>query len=259
MIEGSPAPKRSPVRRELQETTNIMSEIPEESSNGPFETPQKRRRNQDDDDDASPSECTASGVARSSHRSGPSSICPDGETPRKRRLEQDMFETPSFLRRTIPLIIEPSLMSSPPVPFPQLIQPKLVKGLSSLMAELRKAQDERLEEEMDSVREYERERERELALEAKGSLLSKPSANLGLKVTQNSTSDEKSLSVEKEIVPEAEAEVEAIDEKSSAEKAPVSVWKKRGLKRQTRRVKSRCLPLSEETQPLTNPYEQCGP
>lgn len=92
MIEATPVKNQSPVRKELQETTNIISEIPEKNSNDPFETPQKRRR--DHDDDASPSERAALGVARSAHRSGSGNIGPDGETPRKRRLEQDMFETP---------------------------------------------------------------------------------------------------------------------------------------------------------------------
>lgn len=237
MIEATPVRDRSSSRKELQETMNIKAEIQEKASNGLFETPQKRRRNQDDD--ASSSECAASGSARSAHRSSSNTIGPGGETPRKRRLEQDIFETPSFLRRSTSLIIEPSLMSSPPVPFPPLMRPKIVKCLSSLMAELRKAQDERLEEEMDNLREY--ERERESALAAKGSLLLEPSANLGLEVAQNSTGgentkvSEKCSPVEGETVPETEA----VDEKSSAGKAPVSVWRKRGLKRQTKRVKSK--------------------
>ena len=240
MIESTPQRTRGSMRKELKEATSLVSESPSQSSNGLFETPRKRKLNLDDIDD-SPSIRAVSSVAGSVSRSGAATIVPDGETPRKRRPEPDMFATPSFLRRPTSRLLDESLLSSPSVPLPQPMKPKLVKGLSSLMADLRRMQDEILEDEMENLRELERE--------ASGGV-KKPlfpatdtSAAVGVaigdlfgaqggedgKETENSAATEGVDALGDAV---GEGDIKSGD-------APTRVWKKRGLKRQTRRVKSK--------------------
>ncbi|KAF8424095.1 DNA replication/checkpoint protein [Tirmania nivea] len=227
MIEATPKRTRGSMRKELK------------SSNSLFETPRKRKLNLDDVED-SPSRA-ASSVAGSGPRSGAATIGPDGETPRKRRLEPDMFATPSFLRRSTSRLMDESLLFSPPVPLPQPVKPKLVKGLSSLMADLRKMQDEILEDEMENLREL----EREASSGVKKPLFPATDACLAAEVAKGDLFGTQGGEGDKET--ENPAAAEGVDVSGGAvgdgevksEDAPTRVWKKRGLKRQTRRVKMR--------------------
>ena len=213
--------------KELKDTTNI-SGAPEERSDSMFETPRKRKLEQGEVD-ASPSTRATLSASRRVTRSG-ATIVSDGETPKKRRFDsQDLFATPSFLRRTNSRIMDPSL-SSPPVPQP-MKRPGLVKGLSSLMAELRKRQDEILDEDMDILREVEMER--------MGVAVRKPLFPKGIPTGTADTGQDVGVSsavVNSEKVADKVAED---GEGKTEDEAPARVWKKKGLKRQTRRVKSK--------------------
>lgn len=239
MIEGTLHGARGSPRKQRQEITQVVSDSPSKNSNGLFETPRKRKLHQDDVED-SPSVRAASSVAGSASRSA-ATIVPDGETPRKRRYDQDIFATPSFLRRSTARIMDPALLSSPPVPLPQPMRPKLVKGLSGLMADLRKMQDEILEDEMDNLRELEREA---LSVTKKSLFADATSTIKAAVVTDNPESNkadrDQPPAESATLNVEHGSETEARDGEAKADEAPKRIWKK-GLKRQTRRVKSKHL------------------
>src|SRR5690606_16521336 len=82
-------------------------------------------------------------------------------TPLKRTPAVDPFSTPSFLRtssftNTLTLKNTADMIGSPEVLQPMGLRRKpLAKGLSHLMADLRKMQDEALDEDMDLLNEIE--------------------------------------------------------------------------------------------------------
>ncbi|KAI5793817.1 DNA replication/checkpoint protein [Peziza echinospora] len=209
-----------------------------EQANSPFETPRKRKHDSSFND-SSPS-IAHSATNTASH----TPVIPaDGETPKKRRPTEDMFATPSFLRRSSSKIFEPSqLDASPPVP---MMKRGLVKGLSSLMADLRKAQDDALDEEMELMREMEAEAEgRDPAPTEKKALfppvaststdvIAAPAVDTAPKIANVFDTDK-----DVKLVPEnGEEESSSDEENEHGDKPFTRTWKKRGLKRQTRRVK----------------------
>ena len=243
MIEATPKKIRGSMRKELKEATSLISESPSKSSNSLFETPRKRKLNLDNAD-GSPSIRAASSVAGSASRSGTATIAPDDETPRKRRPEPDMFATPPFLRRSTPRLMDESLLSSPPVPLPQPMKPKLVKGLSSLMADLRRMQDEILDDEMENLREI----EREASGSVKKPLFPATDTNAAAGVAKRdlfTQGGEGGNETENPVTVEGvDASGDAVgDGEIKSGGVLTRVWKKRGLKRQTRRVKSNCMYL----------------
>jgi len=241
MIEATPKRTRGSMRKKLKDATSLVSESPSKGSNCLPETPRKRKLDQDDVE-ASPSIRAASSVGRSTGRSGTATIVPDGETPRKRRPEPDMFATPLFLRRPASQFMGESLLSSPPVPLPQPIRPGLVKGLSSLMADLRKMQDEILDDEIDNLREL----EREASNETKKLLFPATAASAAAGVAQEdpfgtSSGEGGDVSRNTDPIEREHASGGAAEGEAKSGDVPTRVWKKRGLKRQTRRVKSKFL------------------
>ncbi|RPB21510.1 hypothetical protein L211DRAFT_439503 [Terfezia boudieri ATCC MYA-4762] len=240
MIESTPKSIRGSMRKELKKETSLVSESPSQSSNGLFETPRKRKLNSDDDEDST-SIRAASSTAGSVSRSGAATIVPDSETPRKRRPEPDMFATPSFLRRSTSRLMDESLLSSPPVPLPQPMKPKLVKGLSSWMADLRRMQDEILEDEMENLREL----EREASGGVKKPLFPATDASAASRVASGDVFGAQGGEDDNETENPAAEEGVGASEDAAGEgeiksgDAPTRIWKKRGLKRQTRRVKMR--------------------
>ncbi|KAF8449713.1 DNA replication/checkpoint protein [Terfezia claveryi] len=237
MIEYSPKRIRGSMQKELKKAT---SESPSQSSNGLLETPRKRKLNPDDVEDST-SIRAASSVAGSVSRSGAATIVPDGETPRKRRPEPDMFATPSFLRRSTSRLMDESLLSSPPVPLPQPMKPKLVKGLSSWMADLRRMQDEILEDEMENLRELEREASggvKKPLFPATDASATSGVASGDVFGTQGGEDDNETENPAAKEGTGASGDASGEGEIKSGD-APTRMWKKRGLKRQTRRVKMR--------------------
>ncbi|RPB03310.1 hypothetical protein L873DRAFT_1841298 [Choiromyces venosus 120613-1] len=146
-------------------------------------------------------------------------------TPRKRKAEEisvgsakkreEEFTTPSFLRRDSSRF-QP-LMESPPAPLPM----RPVRGLSSMVAELRKMEDEAIEEEFTDDEEAMREME---ALDGEPSLLAPKK--------QRDAEVEVGIG---DLPPGAFAE-EAIVDENEAEDKDKPKWKKKGLKRQTKRT-----------------------
>ncbi|KAF8461055.1 DNA replication/checkpoint protein [Kalaharituber pfeilii] len=238
-INSSPLKSKASVRKALEETHNTGTDAVTSPSKGDscFETPRKRKLHDDDVVDSPSSARVASSTTNSVHRSHASTIIVDGETPKKRRAPtHDMFTTPTFLRRSSSRV-DSGIVSSPPVP--QLMKCGLVKGLSSLVADLRKMQDDTLDEEMDNLREIERE------IMSRGKKPQFPKSTAG---------KEGNVTPTKGLFGEADGSVEGpgiadltgqdachYEEETTAEgeKAPVRIWKKKGLKRQTRRVKMR--------------------
>lgn len=156
-------------------------------------------------------------------------------TPRKRKAEEisvgsakkceEEFTTPSFLRRDSSRF-QP-LAESPPVPLPM----RPVRGLSSMVAELRKMEGEAIQEEFADDEEAMKEME---ALDGESSL----------PPLKKQRDEEVEVGIG-DLPPGAFAE-EAIVDESEGEGKDKPKWKKKGLKRQTKRT------ISNYTSPNTN-------
>ncbi|KAG0126986.1 DNA replication/checkpoint protein [Tuber indicum] len=156
-------------------------------------------------------------------------------TPRKRKAEEisvgsakkrgeEEFTTPTFLRRDSSRFQPP--VESPPVPLPM----RPVRGLSSMVAELRKMEDEAIEEEFADDEEAMKEME---ALDGEPSLPPPEQRGEELEVGIG------------DLPPGAFAEEAIVDENEGEDKDKPK-WKKKGLKRQTKRT------ISNYTSPNTN-------
>jgi len=156
-------------------------------------------------------------------------------TPRKRKAEEisvngakkceEEFATPSFLRRDSSRF-QP-LVESPPVPLPM----RPVRGLSSMVAELRKMEGEAIEEEFADDEEAMKE------MEALGGEPSLPPL-------KKQRDEEVEIGIG-DLPPGAFVEEAIVDENEGEDKNKPK-WKKKGLKRQTKRT------ISNYTSPSTN-------
>ncbi|KAG0644220.1 DNA replication/checkpoint protein [Tuber brumale] len=165
-------------------------------------------------------------------------------TPRKRKAEEisvgsakkrgeEEFTTPTFLRRDSSRF-QP-LVETPPVPLPM----RPVRGLSSMVAELRKMEDEAIEEEFADDEEAMKEME---ALGGEPTLPPPKQRDEELEVGIG------------DLPPGAFAEEAIVDENEGEDKDKPK-WKKKGLKRQTKRTIMR--PIT--TKPQEMPQEEDPP
>jgi len=144
----------------------------------------------------------------------------DGHTPSTKKRQ---FATPSFLRRSFPLapIEEESGTAAPPFK-----KRGLVRSLSAIIQGLRKQEQNRMDDEWDIMDELEAEERGEVPRPAASKVMVEDSqvAEMPLGPDQGSGSDSD----------------EASDPGAlGADGKPRKVWKKKGLKRQTKRVKMR--------------------
>ena len=158
-------------------------------------------------------------------------------TPLKRKREDEdctpstakrLFATPSFLRRTIPLARIDEDDNEGGTTAPSFKKRGLVRSLSTIIQGLRKQEEQRMDDEWDIMRELEEEDE---------------SSNSG-KGKATDVLVEDSQGIEMPLGPDRGAELSEdeadVDPGSlDANGNPRKVWKKKGLKRQTKRVKMR--------------------
>ena len=170
-------------------------------------------------------------------------------TPKKRRLGEEGtptsalkgLATPAFLRRdnVLDRIEEADETTPRPAPWKRR---GMVRSLSAMIQNMRKDEDDRLDEEADIMR--------ELEMEEEGTLVpARP------KVSQVQVADSQ---VEMPLGPDrgSESEEEEEEEELGRDGLPRKVWKKKGLKRQTRRTNSEFNMLMPE---FTYTYiPQCG-
>jgi hypothetical protein len=156
-------------------------------------------------------------------------------TPKKRKLDDGTamgtptsslkgFSTPAFLRRDTLLDIVNEEDEATPRPAPWKRR-GLGRSLSSMIRGMKQQEEDRLDEEAELMREFEMEAEG-IVVAKKGKL-------------------EKVLVGDSQVVmplgPDRGLESEEDEEKENEEGANRRVWKKKGLKRQTRRVNSESL------------------
>lgn len=153
-------------------------------------------------------------------------------TPKKRRVEEEGtpssalrgLATPAFLRRDNALgrIEEADEIMARPAPWQKR---GMVRSLSAMIQNMRKDEDDRLDEEADIMRELEMEEEG----------ISAPPRPRVSQVQVNDSQMEMPLGVDRG---ESEEEGEEEEEELGRDGQPRKVWKKKGLKRQTRRTNS---------------------
>ncbi|KAF1931563.1 uncharacterized protein M421DRAFT_55427 [Didymella exigua CBS 183.55] len=153
-------------------------------------------------------------------------------TPKKRKLDEEGtpnstlrgLATPAFLRRDNALDrIEESDETTPrPAPWKRR---GTVRSLSAMIQNMRKDEDDRLDEEADIMRELEMEEEGICA----------PSKSRLSEVQVNDSQMEMPLGVDRGESEDEESE----EEELGRDGQPRKVWKKKGLKRQTRRTNMR--------------------
>lgn len=171
-------------------------------------------------------------------------------TPKKRRLGDGTgvgtptsslkgFSTPAFLRRNTSLDVVDEEDEATPRPAPWKRR-GLGRSLSSMIQSMKQAEEDRLDEEAELMREFEMEAEG-IVVAKKGKL-------------------EKVLVGDSQVVmplgPDKGLESDEDDEKENEDGAGRRVWKKKGLKRQTRRVISEYLLVLLHMARLT--LSQCG-
>jgi hypothetical protein len=172
-------------------------------------------------------------------------------TPKKRKLDEEgtpssalrELATPAFLRRDNALhrIEEADETTPRPAPWKRR---GMVRSLSAMIQNMRKDEDDRLDEEADIMRELEMEEEG-------------ISAPLKPRVSQVQVGDsqvEMPLGVDRG---ESENEDDEEEEELGQDGQPRKVWKKKGLKRQTRRTNSELSFSMSQRLQSNNP--QCGP
>jgi hypothetical protein len=154
-------------------------------------------------------------------------------TPKRRKLEEDDtptsalkgFATPAFLRRDNMLgaIDEVDENTPRPAPWKRM---SMGKSLTAMIQDMRKKEDERLDEEADIMR--------ELEMEEDGMLVHKKSRTPHILVQDSQ--------IPMPLGPDRgfeSAEDDSEGDEPSLDGKPRKVWKKKGLKRQTRRVNSK--------------------
>ncbi|EMC95959.1 hypothetical protein BAUCODRAFT_34720 [Baudoinia panamericana UAMH 10762] len=144
----------------------------------------------------------------------------DGSTPGTARPK---YATPSFLRRSFPLAaIEEDAASEAPPPFKK--RGGFVRSLSSIIQGLRKHEEERMDDEWDVLNELEAEERGEPKPVQKAHVLVAESQGMEMPLGPDQGTGEDAAS-------DSEAEVVL-----GADGKPRKPWKKKGLKRQTKRV-----------------------
>ncbi|KAF3053065.1 regulatory particle non-ATPase [Didymella keratinophila] len=154
-------------------------------------------------------------------------------TPKKRKLDEEGtpsstlrgLATPAFLRRDNALdrIEEADETTPRPAPWKRR---GMVRSLSEMIQNMRKDEDDRLDEEADIMRELEMEEEG----------MSAPPRPRVSQVQVGDSQAEMPLGVDRG---ESENEEEEEEEELGRDGQPRKVWKKKGLKRQTRRTNMR--------------------
>ncbi|KAJ8110266.1 hypothetical protein OPT61_g6841 [Boeremia exigua] len=167
-------------------------------------------------------------------------------TPKKRRLDEEGtlsstlkgLATPAFLRRdnTLDRIEEADETTARPAPWKKR---GMVRSLSAMIQNMRKDEDDRLDEEADIMR--------ELELEEEG--LSAPAKSGRSHVQVMDSQVEMPLGPDRGLESEQEEED---DEEVGPDGKPRRVWKKKGLKRQTRRTNLR--PNAAKPKPVAEPH-----
>lgn len=150
-------------------------------------------------------------------------------TPKKRRLDEEGtptstlrgLATPAFLRRDNALhrIEEADETTPRPAPWKRR---GMVRSLSAMIQNMRKDEDDRLDEEADIMRELEMDEEGTSA----------PSKSRASRVQVTDSQVEMPLGPDRG----SESEEEEEEEENGPDGKPRRVWKKKGLKRQTRRT-----------------------
>ncbi|KAI5789867.1 DNA replication/checkpoint protein [Pyronema domesticum] len=164
-------------------------------------------------------------------------------TPRKRKLEDlkndDPFATPTALRSWAPPAVADGEIESPKVRRPPSM-PK--RGLSSLLKELKEMEEHLHDDDEEALREMEAEAEGGPPPEKKKE--------------KKGVFDEPELPP---LPPGAFVEETLVDEDEGKEGEPQRVWKKKGLKRQHRRVIMRPVPAPKTKNPEAEGEEPEGP
>ncbi|KAI5813838.1 DNA replication/checkpoint protein [Pyronema omphalodes] len=165
-------------------------------------------------------------------------------TPRKRKLEDlkndDPFATPTALRSWAPPAVVDGEIESPKVRRPPSM-PK--RGLSSLLKELKEMEEHMHDDDEEALREMEAEAEGGPPPEKK-------------KEKKKGIFDEPELPP---LPPGAFVEETLVDEDEGKEGDPQRVWKKKGLKRQHRRVIMRPVAAPKTKKPEVEGEEPEGP
>nr|POE48135.1 dna replication regulator sld2 [Quercus suber] len=163
----------------------------------------------------------------------------DGETPSS---TQRAFATPSFLRRSFPLAPiaeeenhEPGTRVNPS--FKR--RGGFVRTLSSMIQNLRRNEEQRMDDEWEIMQQIEAEEQEEQEEEREGKAHEEPAKR---KMEANDLDGHDTEGAEMPLGPDMAAEGELTDDGSrdrgalDANGNPRKVWKKKGLKRQTKRV-----------------------
>ncbi|KAH6606070.1 dna replication regulator sld2 [Trichoderma cornu-damae] len=173
-------------------------------------------------------------------------------TPRKKRDGQDMagtptsvsklqFDTPAFLKRhSLPTLDENTTFDAPPLRLPRK---PLVRGLSEIVASLRKVEEEQLDDDLEALREAEAEMESGAPVQpATRPQKLEPTADI---LEPDSQAKQLPLGgFDDEGTYDSPAE-EAVDRDGR----PVKIFKKKGQKRTTRRVNIRPVRTKRPTNP----------
>ncbi|PVH87934.1 hypothetical protein DL98DRAFT_648838 [Cadophora sp. DSE1049] len=172
------------------------------------------------------------------------------------------FNTPSFLRRDSQRIQLPAVNEEGPELSPQMVRvPRkpLVRGLSSMLAGLRKMEDEAADDDLDALREMETE------MEGNSTTLPKPKPNPPSKPQSKATpipiaTKENILVADSQtnlvgaFDDDAQFDSEAETPELGRDGQPLKVYKKKGQKRTTRRVKMKPT-RPKPSQPSKTPAE----
>lgn len=162
-------------------------------------------------------------------------------TPKKRKFDEEGtptsaskgFATPAFLRRDnfLPAIDEENEPTPRPAPWKRR---GLGRSLSTIIQSLRKQEEDRLDEEADIMR--------ELELEAEG--LSVPKKPKPFEDLVKDSQGSMPLGPDRGLESDGEGEEIGAGNELGPDGNPIRIWKKKGLKRQTRRVISMASKLS---------------
>ncbi|KAK0114533.1 DNA replication regulator sld2 [Cadophora gregata] len=172
------------------------------------------------------------------------------------------FNTPSFLRRDNHRIQLPAVNEEGPELSPQMVRvPRkpLVRGLSSMLAGLRKMEDQAADDDLDALREME--------MEMEGSSMTVPRPKPNPTSTAQSKPNPIQPATKENILvadsqtnlvgafdDEAQFDSEAESPEIGRDGQPLKVYKKKGQKRTTRRVKMKPT-RSKPSQPSKTPAE----
>ena len=173
------------------------------------------------------------------------------------------FSTPSFLRRDSQRIQLPAVNEEGPELSPQMVRvPRkpLVRGLSSMLAGLRKMEDEAADDDLDALREMEME------MEGNSTVLPKPKPGpsskseskakpIPIATKDNILVADSQMNLVGAFDDEAQFDSETETPELGRDGQPLKVYKKKGQKRTTRRVKMKPT-RSKPSQPSRTPAEE---